>query len=164
VTLIAAGDVPTADQLNDKILVAKAAGQIVNNTATLANDAELTAAVSANTTYSFQVSLIFTSNTTPDIKYAFTFPSGATCAWGSVRLVSGASPTGDADFGAYSSATSGTSAVAAAGTGGVQLALITGALFVGATAGSLTLQWAQNTANASDTTVHAGSWLLLNRS
>lgn len=163
-TLIAAGDVPTADQLNNQILVAKAAAQIVNNSTTFVNDAELTAAVSANTTYAFQVSLIFTSNTTPDIKATFTFPSLATCAWGSVRLVTTASPTGDADFGSYSSATSGSSAVGAAGTGGVQIALISGTLFVGATAGSLTLQWAQLVANATDTTVHAGSWMLLTRS
>lgn len=162
---LAAGDAPTADQLNRVRLAVKSAGQIVNNSAALANDTELTIAVSANTVYAFQLSLLFTSGTTPDVKWGFTFPTGATCAWGAVRMVSSSGGvTGDGDFGAYASATSGSSTVNAAGTGGVQIALTSGALIVGANAGSLTVQWAQNTANASDTTVHVGSSLLVTRS
>lgn len=162
--LLAAGDVPTADQLNNKIVVAKASSQIVNNSNTLVNDAEITAAVSANATYSFQVGLMWTSNSTADIKWGFTFPTGAVCNWGAVRLDSAAAGlTGSADFGTYAPATSGSSTVAAGGTGLAQLSIVMGSLVVGSTAGSLTLQWAQNTATGVNTTVYAGTWMLLVR-
>lgn len=158
---VAAGDIPTADEFNKARAVVKAAGQIVNNSATLVNDAELLATVDASTVYAFTAMIFFTSGTTPDIKFAFTFPTGATCAWGHIGLLTSASPTGDADFGSYSSATSGVSGVSAAGTTGVQLVLLTGSISVGSTAGTLQLQWAQNTATASDTTLHAGSTLAI---
>jgi hypothetical protein len=38
-----------------------------------------------------------------------------------------------------------------------------GLLIVGSTAGIVTLQWAQNAANAANTTLRKGSWLRLNR-
>jgi hypothetical protein len=164
VTLFAAGDVPTADQLNKTIVIAKASSQIVNNSTTLVNDAEITSAVSANVTYSFQLGLMWTSNSTADIKWGFTFPTGAVCNWGATRLVSSVGGlTGDADFGAFAPATSGTSVVSAGGTGLAQLSIVMGSLMVGSTAGSLTLQWAQNTAAVVDTTVYAGTWMLLVR-
>ena len=160
----AAGDVPTADQLNDKIVIAKASSQIVSNSTTLVNDAEITTAVSANATYSFQLGLLWTSNSTADIKLGFTFPTGAICNWGAIRLDSAAGGlTGSADFGAYAPATSGSSTVAAGGTGLAQTSLVIGSLVVGSTAGSLTLQWAQNTAAVVNTTVYAGTWLQLIR-
>jgi hypothetical protein len=163
VSLIAAGDEPTADQLNNVLVAVKGAGQIVNNSATLVNDSDLLMPVSANTTYAWRVMLLFTSATTPDIKYAMAFPTGATCPWFSVRLLTTASPTGDVDMGGYSAPTSGVSVAGAAGTGGVQGALIFGSLIVGSTAGTLQTMWAQLTANASDTTVHAGSHIVLER-
>jgi len=164
VTVFAAGDEPTADQLNSTLLAIKSSAQIVNNSNTFVNDAELTLAVAANSSYAITLALLFVSNATPDIKWTLTFPSGAICSWGAIRLVSSvAALTGDADFGGYSSATSGSSSVSAGGTALTQLALTMGSLTTGATAGSLTLQWAQNTQNASDTTVAAGSYLLLQR-
>lgn len=165
-----AGQRLTGAQLNaivtdaDEVLnVVKTANQTVNNSAVLVDDSELFIPVAALTTYVFTAMVLFTSGTTPDIKYGFTFPALATCQWGSVRLVSSASPTGDADFGSYSSATSGTSVVAAAGTGGDQIATVMGTLVVGATSGTLRLQWAQNTATASNTVVYLGSYLTANR-
>lgn len=156
-----AGDIPTADDFNKVRAVGKSAGQIVNNSATYVNDSELLATVDASTVYTYQFMVFSTSGTVPDIKFTLTFPTGSTCSFGHIALVTTASPTGDADFGSYSSATSGSSGVSAAGTTGVQLTLLAGTLTVGSTAGTLQLQWAQNTATASDTTVHAGSNLVI---
>lgn len=158
---VSAGDVPNADDYNKVRAVAKTAGQVVNNSSTFVNDSELLATVDASTTYTYAFTIFSTSGTTPDIKFTVTFPSGATCSFGHVGLVSTASPTGDVDVGGYSSATSGVSAVGVAGTTGVQTTMLGGTLAVGATAGTLQLQWAQLAANASDTTVHALSNLVI---
>lgn len=162
--LLAAGDVPTADQLNKTIVITKASSQIVSNSTTLVNDAEITSAVSANSTYSFQIVMLWTSNSTADIKWTLTFPTGAVCNWGAVRLdTTTAGLTGSGDFGAYAPATSGSSLITAGGTGLAQISVSYGSLIVGSTAGSLTLQWAQNTAAVVNTTIYAGTWMLLTR-
>lgn len=146
------------------LIATKASLQTVNNSATLVDDSDLFVALAASTTYVFELTLLFASNGTADIKYGFTFPALATCEWGSIRLVSSsAGITGDADFGSYNSATSGSSTVAAAGTSSAQLAVVNGTITTAGTSGNLRLQWAQNTANVSDTTVYAGSSLVVHR-
>ena len=137
--------------------VRKTADEIVNNSTTLQNDDALLAALVANEVVAFQCAIHLTSGVTPDIKVAFTVPSGATLRWGM---------TGNAD-----PSTNQTS-VGATGTGilghaaGVTLPghlLLSGTVVNGANAGNLQLQWAQNTADASDTTVLANSWLRVDR-
>lgn len=147
-------------EVNKVTVVAKGSNQIVNNSSALVDDNDLLLAVAASTVYTFKAAVAFSSGATPDIKVVFTFPALASCMWGGVRLVTtAAAVTGDGDFGGYSSATSGTDAIAAAGTGGVQIMMINGRLAVSTNAGNLRLQWAQFVANPSDTTVYAGSWL-----
>lgn len=152
----AAGDKPTAAEWNLLIpkIAVRTASQTVNNTATFQNDNTLTLAVDANTTYRCHLHLSYTSGTTPDFKYQFTKPTGATLsAW---------------SFVGYSTAV----AFAYGGSGDAQsiggnvsaLPLDAwGILTTSSTAGSFTLQWAQNTATASDTVVLAGSFLELLR-
>lgn len=166
-TLFAAGQKLTGASLNAALtaldrdlLIVKPSIQTVNNSATLIDDTDLLVALAANSTYVFEAFVLFTTGATPDIKYGFTFPAGATCQWGSIRMVtSSAGATGDGDWGSFSSATSGTSVVGAAGTGSAQMALVMGSITTSATSGNLRLTWAQNTANASDTSIYPGSWL-----
>ena len=137
--------------------VRKTADEIVNNSTTLQNDDALLAALAANEVVAFQCAIHLTSGVTPDIKVAFTVPSGATLRWG---MVGNADPS----INQTSVGASGTGILAQ--TAGVALPghiLLSGTVVNGANAGNLQLQWAQNTADASDTTVLANSWLLVIR-
>lgn len=151
------GDEPTASQLNDAypLFVRKTSDQTVNNTAALGNDAELVLAVAASTTYDLYLRLIINSGTTPDFKALFTFPAGLTA---SLQIQEGATPAAaTAMSGPYTQASS----LPINGVAADQVAVITGIVIVSSTTGNLQLQWAQNTANASNTTVKANSYMRL---
>ncbi len=126
--------------------------ETVNNNNTLQDDNELFVGLAANTTYVFWLTLFYFSGTTPDFKFKLNIPAGATMSYG----VMGFDTTG-----AYTNAgnlNSGNTP-SIGGVGGDAFAICRGSIIVGATAGNLQLQWAQNNANASDTIVRAGSVL-----
>jgi hypothetical protein len=131
--------------------VIKTSNQIVNNTAALQNDSELTFPVAANDSWAFRFVVQANSGTTPDLRFAVTAPSGATCR------VSYSDPEGASSNGQYGC---GVSTASIPGNGAVDLYEITGTVTNGSTAGDVTLRWAQFTANASNTTVYAGSYLV----
>jgi len=136
--------------------IVKPADEIVNNSSTLQDDNDLTFAVNANKTYMLFLMMIVNSNVTPDFKYAWTVPSGATIIKG-------------VDFAIYfrGEAVSGdfaTDATVATTIGTVGSNRLYGFIFmaeVGATPGNITLQWAQDVANASDTIMLQGSTVLV---
>lgn len=162
-TTISAGQTPTAAQLNVIQTVVKAASQTVNNSATLVNDGELTLPVDANTTYVINAAFLHSSNSTADIKIGLTYPTGSTCSWGAVRQdVTVSTPTGAVDLGSGSGVASGNT-YTGAGTGATQINLLMGSIIVGSTSGAIQIQFAQNTANASNTIMLAGSYLMLIR-
>lgn len=140
---------PTGGTFN----VVKSADEIVNNDSTLQNDNELAFAVAANSIYRFQMWFRYTSNTTADIKNAFTLPAGAVAngvSWG------------------LSVASAIVQVMDVSGSWGGQNATVTwvfteGLIITAATAGTVQLQWAQNTPDVSDTTVLAGSVLSVQR-
>lgn len=136
--------------------VRKSADESVTSSATLQNDNELSLAVAANKTYVFDVYLAYTAGTTGDFKAALTFPSGAT-AFAAISATDGSSWT-----------TTGlqiSSGGSVSGGGlGVTIPVLqrwTGVLMVSSTAGTLQVQWAQNTSNGTATTVKAGSVMML---
>jgi len=130
-------------------IVVKTADEIVNNSATLQNDDELFLPVKANTRYYCEAYLKVTSGSTPDIDVTFTVPSGATGGHG-VPTVNNASA-----FIAFGTAKM-------FGTDGTAQSLIFYALLTtSSTTGNIQLQWAQDTANVSNTTVHDNSCLIL---
>jgi hypothetical protein len=135
----------------------KAADLPRSNTTTVANDGDLLIPVVANGSYIFLAGLFATGAaiSTGDIKVTFTWPSGsgkwgsaglatgsAVPNWNGARTSSGATPVGFGVNGASSST-----------------AWIFGTLLNGATPGNLQLQWAQNTSNATATTLQAESFL-----
>jgi hypothetical protein len=147
--------------------VRKTADESVTSSTTLQNDNELLLAVSANCTYAFRVWLLATDATdvNGDIKFAFTFPTGAVCHFSGrgphTLLASGA--FGDGEYIGRNTATSG-STVASYGLSTSVIGIeITGLLIVSSTAGNLQLQWAQNASDANATTVQAGSFMTLDR-
>jgi hypothetical protein len=134
------------------IFVRKTADETVNNSATLQNDDVLLAAVAANQVYEFELQFHYNSGTTPDIKFGWTFPSGLTMVY-DIYSVGGGSFLGYGQTQATVPALDGLGSPI----GGLAKGIIAGTY----AAGTLQLQWAQNTANASNTIVLAGSYLKL---
>ncbi len=129
-------------------VIFKVADETVNGSATLQNDDELLVPVTANQKWIFTLFLLFDSGTTPDIKVKWSAPSGATMQWG----------VGDGSPQAVQSVTSEV-APAGAGAGTAQMLVFSGEITIGSNGGNVQLQWAQNTSDASDTKVLAGSWI-----
>jgi hypothetical protein len=151
-----AGQKLRASDLNVLSRVAfKTSTQTVNNSTTLVSDTQLFIAVAANTNCIFTSRFLYTSGTTPDIKFGFTYPVGAT---GSYTLYGIAA--GGATLNAFHQVETSVGALE----GGTAIACtMTGSWTIGATAGVVQLRWAQNTANASNTQVLAGSFIRLDQ-
>lgn len=136
------------------VTVRKTANETVNNSTTLQNDDELAIAVEANLTYDFDCELIYNSGATPDLKFGWTYPSGLTMFYAVYAA-------GGGTFLGYNEIE--TSVPAVDGAGAAVGVLLKGTVFVSATAGTLQLQWAQQTLNASNTIVQTGSYIRLKR-
>ncbi len=128
----------------------------VNNPgAALQADDELFFSIGANETWNYRFQLQMGVNATPDVKFSVTAPVGATCA-NSVTDEENAISVANLGCGT----TSGIIAVAT----GTDVFVVSGSVTNGANAGTVTLNWAQNTANAANTTVIAGSFVEASRS
>ncbi|HEY1395014.1 hypothetical protein [Roseateles sp.] len=159
---IVAGNTIIADELRDAILdtsfrVAKTSDQSVSSAttgSTLVDDTQLIAPLSVgNARYIMQAGIRYSSNSTADIKFTFSGPSGMTMVFGGPTIdLTTSTASNFAEAIAPSVLTSG-------GTGGTVLVTLHGSLSTGATTGNLTLRWAQNTSNAGTTTVSNFSWL-----
>lgn len=134
----------------ESVTVVKTADETVNNSAVYQNDDHLFKAVLANTTYKCNLDIQFSSTAVANFKIDFTIPAGATIYVPSFHATIAYNVAGP------NCAVTGVSGVGA----GVPLpfrAWFT--LVVGATAGTLQLRWAQNTAQVSNTVVYLGSSL-----
>jgi hypothetical protein len=133
--------------------VYKTADQTINNSAAYQNDSELTKTFAAGT-YGFELHLWFNCNASADFKTqvvtAGTFTTFRHIAWG---VGAGATNTGSSQVETATASFTWLSA----GTGNGYVRVI--GYFTCADASSLTLQWAQNVAHASDCKVLAGSYL-----
>lgn len=156
---IQSGDTPDAARLNalSHKVVVKTADQTVNNSATLVDDNELVQALRANSTYKFEIWVLYESGTTPDFKLGFTLPAGATLAYAYHGFDTSLSQT---FFGTTTIPSSGTGFGGNATTAPVRMF---GSLVTAGTAGNFQVKFAQQTANASNTILKAGSYLSLFR-
>jgi hypothetical protein len=143
--------------------VLKTADETVNASDTLQDDDVLRFPVAVSEKVSWRAVLFCDSGTTPDIKFAFTWPAAATIArWvssGSVRV----DATGVVVTASQVSVSGTAQDYAGFGAGTISVYVLEGYIENGANAGSVVLQWAQNTSNASDTKVRAGSRLEVTR-
>lgn len=122
----------------------------ISNTA-LQNLTNMLAALpgTAGAIFGFRGKVFYDSATAADIKFAFTMPAGATFQWGLLSTATnGTSPT-------FTSTTASGTALSAVGLGvGTQsIATFEGEITMGATAGNLQMQAAQNTSDATQSTV-----------
>ncbi len=159
----AAGSRITAALLNEiqPLNVIKPADQSVTSSTTLVNDNALSLPLAvANATYQFACYLDYEGGTlgSSDIKWTWTIPAGATMRYTATYVSTAGTLVASATY------LSSTSVVAGTSTAGVlQGATMTGTLLVGATTGTLQLQWAQHTSSGTATIVHAQSGLSLVR-
>jgi hypothetical protein len=149
-------DTHIRDNLNAIYSVSKmkAVDETVNNSTTLQNDDDLFFTIAASEKWTVEIVCKIVSNATPDFKVFFTAPAGATFNFvtlqsvGTVALVPWAST-------AQSIITDAT----ATGNIGIVKAYVINST----TAGTVNFQWAQNTAEASNTILKAGSFMIANR-
>lgn len=120
-------------------IVRKTADETVKNSTTLQNDDELYLPIGANEVWIFRCYFLHYSQGTPDIKFAWAIPTGATGLWQTENNVA--------------TIMSLNTQMVQAGQGADTLSSFWGYIENGANAGNLQLQWAQNTAHASDTKV-----------
>ena len=132
--------------------------QTVNNTTTYTSSTYLQAELAASSTYHIKATLEYKSNTTPDFKAGFTGPTGLTGALiGIGNFVSAVTVITDRGDLSTPSSTFAVSGISGGTTS--DILIIEGIAHVSTTAGTLILQFAQNTMNASNTTLVAGSQL-----
>lgn len=162
-------DGSTWRRLAPSLFARKTADESLASNVTLQNDDHLTLAYEANAFYILEGVLYVVGPAAADIRTAFTFTAaaGTELSWGSAgpdtgmsTLVSGsgdwqgrpnetASPSNLINYGLYDFSP--------------VTIILRGSLTVGATPGTLTLQWAQNTSNAGAVIVKKTSWLRLTR-
>jgi len=149
-----------------RVYVEKTANQIKTNN-TLVDDNHLFSSVVTSSTYAFELVLFYTTATsaTPDMKVALTFPAGCTASWSAIGLETGVTTAaGIVALNAWSeSVTSGATLARSATNAGTIVMVIKGRIKTTSTAGVFRLQWAQNTTTAENTTLLAGSHMIIEK-
>ncbi|GAA4849802.1 hypothetical protein GCM10023403_10760 [Pseudonocardia benzenivorans] len=143
------------------LVAVKTTDKTANASTTLSDDPQLSLPVLASTTYLLSALLIWSTGTGPDAKFGLTVPAG--CTW---QVAPFGIPTSvTATAGSIETAVFTASGIPLGGVaaGTKTAALVTGTVVVGGTAGTVTISWAQNTSNASNTVLYTGSSLQLTR-
>jgi len=134
--------------------VIKSADETVTSSTTLQNDNELTFTLNANTEYVLTGGIFATSTSgTPDIKIAYTVPTGATM---DIAYIAQGGTNRSAELLETSGTASNRIVIPANGTTIIQPF---GSIVTGANTGTLTLQWSQFVSNATASKVKQGSFI-----
>lgn len=135
--------------------VQKLADETKTANTTFANDAELKFSMLVNKKYRIRGTIWFDTTAAGDFKYQFVGPASPTLVrFERIDCVAGGTPAENVPDTAYPT----NKALAGAGTTGGYIrfeAIVQN----GASAGTFALQWAQNTSDAGNTTVYAGSYI-----
>lgn len=146
--------------------VQKSADESVTSSTTLQNDDHLMLASIPVGTWEITGEIFHTgtSASAADIKLAFAFPTG-TISWSGISLLeawgSGVGAADVAALGVVNVASSPTAAFAFGAVSSQTIPIHIKGHLVNSATGTLQLQWAQNTSNATATTVKQGSWIAL---
>lgn len=142
----------------------KTVDESVTSSVTLQNDDTFFIAINANEVWTIEAHLFVSGNTSGDIQWAFNVPSGAT-GWNTgLRIIATATSTND--NGAWSAIEDLTdTGFRASGTvTGTPVHIQVNAIVINSSnAGNIQFRWAQNTSNATATTIEAGSYMIFSR-
>ena len=145
--------------LSDRIIpVRKTADQNIISSTTLTNDTHLLFTAVAGQAYVGEVICFFTTSSSAiDAKVGFSFPAG-TMSFGANAMdpAVGAGVIGSGIWGAFSSATSGTSALGG-GVASADTLVRVPFTFLCTTGGTVQFMWAQNTSTATNLTLKLNS-------
>lgn len=138
--------------------IRKPTDETINNVAVDQADDALTIAVAANGgTFQFRIQFFYSTSTAADLRCRLNAPAGTVGRIG----VNGIAGAGATDVSATSvTIESGTDLVVGGlgvGTANALMAVLAGEVTIGANAGSLTFNWAQNAADPTNTVVYARS-------
>ena len=142
----------TVSGIGQTLIARKTANETVNNSSVLQNDDDIVLTLVANGVYLFEMRLHYNSGLTPDFKFGWAFPTGLTMIFAGVAADTAGGmiiPGGQIQ----------TTVPAICGAAADFTAFYTGIIVVGSTAGQLQLTWAQSTANGSNTSLNAGTYL-----
>jgi len=131
--------------------IVKKADQTISNSTTFTDDAELLFTPTINKTYGFQLLFFFDSSAVANFKLKMTLPTGATGDWVNGNWTGGGSA-------APVDVTAGQSR---SGIGAVATSALYGRIIMAGNAGDVVIQWAQNTAEISNTKMLQGSFLVV---
>lgn len=138
-------------------LIRKTADEIVTNSSTVQDDDHLFAAVAANQFMAFKIWLMFEGDTaSSNLKLGMNAPAGATFQW----TVGGAVYITAAGTTAATITIEQTNTLGVDGSSTERSVTMEGYVLNGGTAGTLQLRWAQNTAEANNTTMKANSYMI----
>ena len=163
---LAAGQRITAALLRSMLpqTVRKTADESRSATTTYADDTHLVFAAEANAVYTLYGWLKHFADPTPDIKIQFSVPSGCLGEWGWLMPGSGTLAAGTAGYSIRTESNDVSTGRTGYGTSDSQHMTPMGGIFrMGSTAGNIALQWAQNTSNATATTLYTDSFLTFTR-
>lgn len=141
--------------------VRKTSNQQVTSSTTLVNDTQLVLTLTANSIYMIDGFVAYDGAfNAGDFKADWSAPAGATIYW----AVNGPATGGGALYASNTVSIGTVQTAGTYGTGGAQTSLNPkGLVTTAGTGGSLQFRWAQNTSNATATTVYAGSWFRIQR-
>lgn len=139
-------------------VVRKTADESITSTGSLQNDDHLFFSIGANEIWFAEFTIFYDAGTAGDIFFGISLPAGATYRDGVMGLDVGTA----ADAGNFRtrSLTSGGIGLGGAGTGTVLMVLYKVVITNSSTAGTATLQWAQNSSSGTATKVYANSMLV----
>jgi hypothetical protein len=153
---ISANSSGTADLINQYLGVTKSKpiDETVNASVTMQDDDDLQWPMSvAGATYRFECRLSYASSTTADLKLQWSVPAGAGMAYQAMGLSTALAYQNLSSVAATNVITFGGN-----GTGTALCAWLNGIVTVGGTTGTMKLQWAQNTSDATNTRMLAASY------
>lgn len=139
--------------------VAKAKNEIVNNSSTLQSDDELTFAIASGNAFEIEYIVLWDGAANADIKFNLSVPANVTYSIGAGCLATTAAAI-EGDFRNSSTSSSGADIVCgAAGAASFLQTTLKARVQSSTGAGNVVIQWAQNAAQNSDTTIYSGSYL-----
>jgi hypothetical protein len=142
----------------------KASDETVTSSTVLQDDNDLHFAIGASQTWVFEFVLFVNGPTAADMQIQLTVPSGATGGIGTNTIAfSATGNNGDVTAAAASTITATFTFIGTPGAALTTMLLVKGVVINSTTPGTVQLQWAQQTSNATAVTVHAQSYLTAQR-